>query len=569
MYSDHDQSWVLVVPAPGSLQWSAYRHTLLRESIELYILVSRIWFVSHHTLTTAHFPSFLLYSYFAFQYFACGRYHTPSNRCALILSRKLAEFDRKSSWYINFLDQHDPAVFRYPQSFYRLAGLTISQTPDTQIHHTFSTTKMFSQAAALLAFIATASAHMTILNPVPFGNSTLNSSPLELADFPCKQRSGVYDITEMNQWNAGETQTISFRGSAVHGGGSCQFSITTDAEPTLQSQWKVIESVIGGCPSNVSGNLPTNEDGRLAATFPVTMPSTIPDGRYTFAWTWLNKVGNREFYMNCAPIQVGSSDSASTASAASALSAFPDMFVANIPATSCSTSENQDFNYPNPGQNVIEGVGAALGDTLTGAGCTAMTAMGAGSGEIGTPSQGSSSQAQSSDASVATSAAVASSAPIASSAPDASSAAVASSAPAMSAVQSNPGVYAPGAASSAPATQPSSTAAAPSAVSSEAPSYPVASSAPATQPSTTAAAAQPVATEQPTSDGDCTPCTDDGAVVCIGSSQFGLCNRGCVVAQDLAAGMSCTNGVVVGSARKRNVNFPRAHLHRRHGSRFF
>jgi hypothetical protein len=247
---------------------------------------------------------------------------------------------------------------------------------------------MFSQATLLLALAASATAHMIMENPVPFGKASLNSSPLAPGDFPCKQRSGVYDVTQMNQWNAGETQVINFMGSAVHGGGSCQFSITTDPEPTDKSQWKVIQSVIGGCPSNVSGNLPEDAEGHSAATFPVTMPSDIPDGRYTFAWTWLNKVGNREFYMNCAPVQVGSgSGSASTQSVSAALSALPDMFVANLPDTSCSTTAYEDFNYPDPGQNVVEGNGASLGDTLTGAGCSTMTKMGAGNGQLGTPTQ--------------------------------------------------------------------------------------------------------------------------------------------------------------------------------------
>jgi hypothetical protein len=406
---------------------------------------------------------------------------------------------------------------------------------------------MFSNALALLALAASATAHMTINHPVPFGKATLNSSPLGPGDFPCKQRSGVYDITEMNQWNAGETQTVQFKGSAVHGGGSCQFSITTDPEPTDKSQWKVIQSVIGGCPSNVSGNLPDAPDGFGAATFPVTMPSNIPDGRYTFAWTWINKIGNREFYMNCAPIQVGSgAGKASTASVASALGSLPNMFVANLPATECSTKEEEDFNYPNPGQNVIEGNGSALGDTLTGAGCTKQTAMGAGAGSIGTPSEGNPatpSQGTPVQSSKAPSQPQASGKPAASSAPSYNT-------PTQSKVPTNPGgVFAPGA-SSAPASGPT----------------PVPSS-PAAVP-TTPTVAKPVPSAAPGDNnttpvnGECTPCTNDGAVVCIGSNQFGLCNRGCAVAQDLAAGMACSAGVVV-AATKRHVHFPRAHLHRR------
>lgn len=413
---------------------------------------------------------------------------------------------------------------------------------------------MFSQATLLMALAASASAHMTMNWPVPYAKSSLNSSPLAPGDFPCKQRPGMYEVTEMNQWNAGETKTISFTGSAVHGGGSCQFSITTDPEPSEKSQWKVIQSVVGGCPSNVTGNLePADPNGHGAATFPVEMPSTVPDGQYTFAWTWINKIGNREFYMNCAPIKVGSSASKrSTVTASAALAALPDMFVANLPDTSCSTAEGEDFNYPNPGKNLIEGNGAHLGDTLTGSGCAQMTKMGAGSGEIGTPTQPEASQSAGEETPAASS-------------------------PLASLPANNGGIFAPGA-SPAPTPTPTPIVSKPITTPqqpADSTPQPPAQSAPQ-QP--TESAPQPPAlspapetpengTNTPSSgNGDCTPCDNDGAVVCIGSSQFGLCNHGCVVAQPLANGMSCTGGAVVASAKKRSLHFPRAHLHRRHGA---
>jgi len=414
------------------------------------------------------------------------------------------------------------------------------QTGISTSHITLSNINMFFSTSLLVAFAASAAAHMRMDHPKPYGFDTLNSSPLEPADFPCKQRPGVYDVTQMNQWNAGETQTVSFLGSAVHGGGSCQFSITTDQQPSESSQWKVIHSVVGGCPSNVTGNLQENPDGTQAATFPVTMPDNIPDGQYTFAWTWLNKVGNREFYMNCAPIQVGSgTGKASTASASAALSSLPDMFVANLPATSCSTAENEDFNYPNAGQSIVEGNGASLGDTLTGAGCDQMTKMGAGNGQIGTPTQPEVSQPAESEAPAATSG--------------------------YAALPSNGGgVFAPGA-SSAPAAEPTTPVAAPTSTvvaeqPSSVPEQPAYSATPQVPDNSTPSA--------PSSGSDCTPCDNDGAVVCIGTNQFGLCNRGCAVPQALANGMSCSGGAIVASV-KRSPKFPRAHLHRRHGSSHF
>ncbi|CAN9106164.1 hypothetical protein CC77DRAFT_568662 [Alternaria alternata] len=417
---------------------------------------------------------------------------------------------------------------------------------------------MFFSTTLLVAFAASASAHMTIEYPVPYGKDTLTSSPLEPGDFPCKQRAGVYDVTEMNQWNAGETKEVSFKGSAVHGGGSCQFSITTDMEPTEASQWKVITSAIGGCPSNVTGNLPEDPNGHGAATFPVTMPDNIPEGKYTFAWTWLNKVGNREFYMNCAPLQVGGGSSkASTASASEALSALPDMFVANLPATQCTTSEGQDFNYPDPGHNVIEGQGATLGDTVSGSGCSTMTKMGAGNGQMGSPTKPDASQPAASEAPAATSGYAA---------PPASSEAPAATSGYAALPSNGGGVFAPGA-SSAPAAEPTAPVAAPT------PTY--GAQQPSSVPEQPAYSATPQVPDNstpsaPASGSDCTPCDNDGAVVCIGENQFGLCNRGCAVPQALANGMSCSAGAVVATASlKRSLKFPRAHLHRRHGSSLF
>jgi hypothetical protein len=415
---------------------------------------------------------------------------------------------------------------------------------------------MFSKAIAISALAASASGHILMHYPVPFGKATLNTSPLEPADFPCKQRQGVYAVDTMNTWNAGQTQNVSFMGTAVHGGGSCQFSITTDPEPDENSQWKVIQSVIGGCPTaltdvnfdEVAGVAPT--DSPVPDQFPVTMPADIPEGRYTFAWTWNNKVGNREFYMNCAPIQVGGgSGKASTASAAKALSALPDMFVSNLPATQCTTDSNKNFVYPDPGQNVKNLKTTDLSTSVTGSGCATINKMGAGNGQMGSPSAGTPSTP-----STPSQGSPSEQSPVASSPASYPVASPPSKGPTESKAPLNPGgVFAPGA-SSAPASKPTPQPEAPA-------SKPVPSAAPPAAKPVPSAAPQTPSNSTP-SNGECTPCTNDGAVVCIGSKQFGLCNRGCAVAQDLAAGMSCQAGAVVAST-KRHINFPRAHIHRR------
>jgi hypothetical protein len=221
--------------------------------------------------------------------------------------------------------------------------------------------------AALVATVfmaASTNAHMIMKSPVPYGASTLNNSPLEASgdDFPCKQRPGVYDAEGASNILAiGEPQTLSFTGSAVHGGGSCQVSLTTDLQPTRDSKWMVIKSIEGGCPANVAGNLPEDPSGNGAGQFQYTIPDGISPGEYTIAWTWFNKLGNREMYMNCAGATVVGAKSKRYASRPKIekRADFPNMFVANLAKINdCKTPEGFDYNFQNPGSDVAsQGVG--------------------------------------------------------------------------------------------------------------------------------------------------------------------------------------------------------------------
>ncbi|KIW90695.1 uncharacterized protein Z519_08478 [Cladophialophora bantiana CBS 173.52] len=217
-----------------------------------------------------------------------------------------------------------------------------------------------SVALAALTFLATVGdAHMIMKTPVPYGKSTLNNSPLvaDGSDFPCKQRSGVYDAEGASNVAAiGEPQTLSFIGSATHGGGSCQVSLTTDLQPSKNSKWMVIKSIEGGCPASAPGNIGDDPNGSGASTFQFSVPEGIAPGEYTMAWTWFNKVGNREMYMNCAPFTVTSAKKKRYMPAPKASkrqTSFPDMFVANLAAiNTCTTPESFDYVFPNPGADV-------------------------------------------------------------------------------------------------------------------------------------------------------------------------------------------------------------------------
>ena len=397
-------------------------------------------------------------------------------------------------------------------------------------------------AAAALAFFSTVNAHMIMKSPVPYGKDTLNSSPLDDTgdDFPCKQRTGVYDISQMNNIPVGVPQELTFTGSAVHGGGSCQVSVTLDQKPTKNSQWKVIHSIIGGCPSNVTGNLVANADGDGAAVFQFTMPKGMPNGQYTLGWTWFNKVGNREMYMNCAPITVtgGGNDN-------SVMEKLPDMFVANIPFETCNVPENFNYQFPNPGDSVETREAADIGTSLSG-NCASMTKMGAGAGTLG-----------SAGGAVATGG-------VASSAASAPAATSAISTPVAT---SNPGgVFAPGASSAAAA--PTSFTTLVVTNTAAAPASPSSVAAPAAPSSVAAPIGGTGVGTAPAASSTCVPCSNNGAVVCIGTTQFGICDYGCAMPQDLAAGTTCSNGTIGKRSIVRRIP-PHGIVHRRHAAQKF
>ncbi|OBT69722.1 hypothetical protein VE03_00859 [Pseudogymnoascus sp. 23342-1-I1] len=192
----------------------------------------------------------------------------------------------------------------------------------------------------------TSFAHMQMSDPPPL-RSTYNkkstnidysmTSPLSDtgSDFACK--GYLTDLAlpagdSVATWAAGSSQKFTIVGNAPHNGGSCQASISTDSGKTF----KAIHSYIGNCP--------------LVADFPFTVPADTPVGKAVFAWTWFNKVGNREMYMNCASVTI----SAGTGSTpAVAFADRPAMFVANA-GNGCTTVESKDLKFPDPGPDVTE-----------------------------------------------------------------------------------------------------------------------------------------------------------------------------------------------------------------------
>ncbi|OBT64131.1 hypothetical protein VE03_06281 [Pseudogymnoascus sp. 23342-1-I1] len=250
-----------------------------------------------------------------------------------------------------------------------------------------------SSIVATLGMASYANAHIKMTTPKPFGASSLTNDPLlgDGSDFPCKQSGGIYDAEgASNTMALGSTQPLNFVGSAVHGGGSCQISVTYDEKPVKDSVWKVIHSIEGGCPAQgVEGNLGGGPDTPVPDDYSFSIPDSLPTGKAVLAWTWFNKVGNREMYMNCAPIDITGRNSKSKRETA-AYDALPDMFIANID-NGCGTKEGVDLQFPSPG-NFVDKFGSGslrgpVGNCQAGSGSTG----GSGSSEAHFSTQGSSS----------------------------------------------------------------------------------------------------------------------------------------------------------------------------------
>ncbi len=401
--------------------------------------------------------------------------------------------------------------------------------------------------AAAMAFAITANAHMKLATPTPYGKSSLTNSPLDASgkDFPCKQRPGVYDAEgASNIMPIGVNQTLSFIGSAVHGGGSCQISLTKDKQPSKNSKWMVIHSIEGGCPASAAGNLGEDPSGSGAAKFEYSIPEGIAPGDYSLAWTWFNKIGNREMYMNCAPVTVtgGSKKREEIEITTKRDTSFPDMFVANIPIDDCKTDDGVDLKFPNPGSSVQEQSPKMV--PPIGPKCGAASGGPSSSGPSGSSSGASAPQPSSSGGVFAAGAA----------SPSGSSQAP-SSVPAVAPPVASP---APSAAP-APAVAPGNTSSSSSGSSGSSGSAPAAASAPA--PASGGSAPAPVAGAAGSAS-----CSAPGTEVCSpDGTQIGMCDTTShVVFGPVAAGTKCVGGQMV--VAKRSAKFVGRDRVRRGGS---
>ncbi|KAJ5517888.1 hypothetical protein N7453_000310 [Penicillium expansum] len=401
-----------------------------------------------------------------------------------------------------------------------------------------------TKVIAALMGASMVNAHMIMNTPTPYSKDSLNNSPLAAdgSDFPCKLRDNAFEAPSTETILAiGESHPLAFTGSATHGGGSCQISLTTDLKPSKSSEWKVIKSFEGGCPANVDGNMSGGPDVADPYTFNFTIPDGISAGKYTLAWTWFNRIGDREMYMNCAPITVSALPEELERRAAS----FPPMFVANV--NGCTTPDNVDIRFPQPGDYVeYDGEPANLAKEGSEA-CTGTATFG-GSGD--TTSSSSSDSASSSSGSASGSA---------------SSGSVSSGSVSSGSVSS-------GSASSASPAAPVESASVAAALASAAPvPEAIPSSAPADPEPTSSSAASPApaTTSSPSSSGSASSsssgaltgsCSTEGQWNCISGTSFQRCASGTwSAAQQMSTGTQCSAGqsaelVVTASKKARHIS---------------
>ncbi|CAI2161952.1 15866_t:CDS:1 [Funneliformis geosporum] len=180
----------------------------------------------------------------------------------------------------------------------------------------------FSSAliAVFATLVSTVSSHTTISFPPPRGHPLNENAAVQ--DFECisaplnggsgcapkKFPCGGYpkDKKIVTTFNAGEVFEVKFfnqnfpelkdedkqNDQARHNGGICEFALSYDGGES----YTVIATYKKTCPDIFF-------DG-WKVKIPENAPSCDSPGDCIFSWSWVNALGNREFYQNCADIKI-------------------------------------------------------------------------------------------------------------------------------------------------------------------------------------------------------------------------------------------------------------------------
>ncbi|KAJ1955330.1 hypothetical protein EC988_001942 [Linderina pennispora] len=126
---------------------------------------------------------------------------------------------------------------------------------------------------------------------VPAGSNGNINSPICHHNTPWPQANEV--------WTAGETVSVQFQsGGATHSGGHCEFSVSYDGGQTFVVLYQRLRYCF-------FTSAPSQGGTDSVRTYTFNLPANLPGApRVTFLWSWVNAVGNREFYSNCADVAI-------------------------------------------------------------------------------------------------------------------------------------------------------------------------------------------------------------------------------------------------------------------------
>ncbi|KAK9693788.1 hypothetical protein K7432_013732 [Basidiobolus ranarum] len=187
-------------------------------------------------------------------------------------------------------------------------------------------------AAVLLSLATLAVSHMEMIQPPP-RRSKYNPTFDETPDYNMVNPLGVYPCKGYGQGKvvqtvkAGDAISVKLNGIATHSGGHCQFAVSYDGGDTFV----VLSTIYNNCIID-------------SLDYSVTIPATAGSSKdVVFAWAWINKIGYREYYMNCADIEIKGSDNGYITG--------PELLVVNLPGYPTIPEFPQDG--PNDGRDLL------------------------------------------------------------------------------------------------------------------------------------------------------------------------------------------------------------------------
>ncbi|KXN65254.1 hypothetical protein CONCODRAFT_30031, partial [Conidiobolus coronatus NRRL 28638] len=140
--------------------------------------------------------------------------------------------------------------------------------------------------------IGSVAGHMMVTSPAPRDskhNPNVKSENINytlvapVTKYGCSQYKETAPVVK---YNPGGKYSITIGGEAPHNGGSCQIGISFGGEEYIS-----LRDDVGNCLTK-------------GLTYTFTIPEGTPSGKAVIAWVWINKTGNREYYMNCIDAEI-------------------------------------------------------------------------------------------------------------------------------------------------------------------------------------------------------------------------------------------------------------------------